>query len=546
MERKAEELAEREHDVLVVGGGILGAMVAWDASLRGLEVALVEQADFASSTSANSLKIVHGGLRYLRSLAPTRARESIRERSAWLRIAPHLVETLPVLVGAHRGSLRRRPVLWAGTRVADLFGFRRNRGLPPERHLPAGRLVSRSECVDLAPELEHPDLTGGLLFYDGQMYNSERLVVETVRAAADEGAVVANYARLIGPLRRGSELVGARVFDRLDGTELEVRARVVVNAAGASTDAVARLLTGHDLNAAPAWTLAMNLVLEGRGHDVAFALPTAQETESRQLFFVPWRGRTLVGTGHYPWDGGPPEAWDHDVVGPYLDRFRSEIGRAWPHGRIPSDAVLDVHAGLLPAERPRKNGPSAAGRLLRRRRVVDHAEHGTPNAITGVSVKYTTARLLAEELTDLVCRKVGRRSRRCATSETPLPGARGPSPAELRSRAIGELEHVLPAEVVEHLLRTYGATYDSVVAHRGWMNDWSRPVAEGSPVIRAQLAHGAIEEMARRPDDLLERRTEVGATARGDDRSQAAARDVLRRVADLRKPSTAAETERRG
>lgn len=543
LERQLDRLTGERHDVLVVGGGVLGAMVAWDASLRGLDVALVEQGDFASATSANSLKIVHGGLRYLQSLNLRRARESIRERSAWLRIAPHLVEPLGVLVGARRDTLRRRPVLGVGSLLSDLLGWDRNRGIVPERRLPGGRILSREECVARAPELSSRDLVGGLLFHDAQMYSSERLVLEAILAASERGAVVVNYARLVGGLRQGGGLVGGRVLDVLGTEELEVRARTVVNAAGAASDAVARMLTGRAVRTVAGRTLAVNLMLEGRGHEVAFGLPTAgDDGAERLLFFVPWRGRTLVGTGHFPWKGGAPETVDRSRLAPYVRRFREQVEAAWPHGPVSEGDVLAVHAGLLPARPRRRPDARPAAGLLRGRRVVDHEADGTPNAFTGISVKYTTARLLAEELVDRLCDRLGMGDRASSTAETPLPGARGAAPSRLRDRAVSELRGQLPVPVIEHLVRTYGVRYDRVLDRSRWMDGWDHRVTPGAPVIRAQLAYGAQEEMGRRPGDLLDRRTELGATGRRGSDSLRVAEAVLREVAGRRTPSAPDET----
>lgn len=533
MKRDLDGLADREHDVLVIGGGVLGAMVARDAAIRGLDVALVEQGDFASAASSNSLKIVHGGLRYLQSLDLRRARESILERSAWLRTAPHLVEPLPVIVGTRRSLTRSRPALGAGMWLADALGWDRNRGLPEDRRLAHGRLLSRRECLRRVPELEDPDLTGAARFDDAYLYSSERLVLEGVEDAARRGAAVANYARFAGAIRdRTGSLVGGRVSDRLGGGELEVRARMVVNAAGGATGKVAERLTGRRQPRVPDYSLAVNLVLDEGSHDAAFGLPTSpEEGDPRQLFVVPWRGRTMVGTGHYilhgarDRDGARPAA---SRVEEAVRRFREEVSAAFGEREIGPDDVLRHHAGLLPLAPG--DGQDAVDRLLSRRQILDHAEQDTPRAVTGISVKYTTARLLAEELVDLVVRRLDVRAPDCSTAETPLPGAPSGSTRALRDRARESLDGRLDARAVDHLVRTYGAGLDRVVAHAGWMDDWDRPVTEGCPVIRGQLAHGAAEEMGQRPEDLLFRRTEVGALGLEDASARRVAADVLRRV----------------
>src|ERR1043166_854658 len=161
MQRSLDALQSTAFDLLVIGGGILGASVARDAALRGLRVARVERGAGGGGTSSNSLRIIHGGLRYLQHLDLRRMRESIRERSMWLRIAPHLVEPLPVLVPTYGWGLRGKSVLRAALAVNDVIAWDRNRTLAPDRRLPAGRAVSRAECLALVPELTGPGLTGG-------------------------------------------------------------------------------------------------------------------------------------------------------------------------------------------------------------------------------------------------------------------------------------------------------------------------------------------------------------------------------------------------
>ena len=204
MKRHGADLAAARFDVLVIGGGIVGACAAWDAARRGLSVALVERGDFGGGASSNSLKIVHGGLRHLQQLALGRVRESNRERAVWLRIAPHLVEPLPVVVPAYGRGAKGRAALRAGVALAGLLGRDLNADLPPDRRLPPGRSLSREEAISLAPELDTPALAGGVLFHDGQMYSSERLLLSVLLGASRAGAVFSNHTEVVAPLRSGT------------------------------------------------------------------------------------------------------------------------------------------------------------------------------------------------------------------------------------------------------------------------------------------------------------------------------------------------------
>ncbi len=215
VKRDLGALAEREHDVVIVGGGIHGVAAAWDAASRGLRVALVEAEDFGSGTSWNSLKTIHGGLRYLQTLDLKRMRESIRERRTLLRIAPALVRPLPFVVPTYGHGPKGREALGLGLWLNDVVSSDRNRGLPAERQIPHGRLLSRREVLDLFPGVPEDGLNGGASWTDAQVESSERLTIGFARAAADAGAVLCNHLAAVAFLRRGAAVTGIRGRDSL-------------------------------------------------------------------------------------------------------------------------------------------------------------------------------------------------------------------------------------------------------------------------------------------------------------------------------------------
>src|SRR5688572_9478977 len=225
MRRNLTDLGGTEHDLLVIGGGIQAACIAWDAALRGLRVALVERDDFGAATSANSLRIVHGGLRYLAHGDLARMRESIRERSALLRVAPGLVEPLPVLVPTGPAGVPGKAAFGAALALTHLLSLNRNHRLDPARRIAAGRILSRAECVRLCPVLDGDDITGGALWYDARMARPERLTLAFVASAADAGAQVANYAEAETFEVSGGTVRSVGVVDRLTGRRYAARAR---------------------------------------------------------------------------------------------------------------------------------------------------------------------------------------------------------------------------------------------------------------------------------------------------------------------------------
>ncbi|HWV55947.1 MAG TPA: glycerol-3-phosphate dehydrogenase/oxidase [Longimicrobiales bacterium] len=508
-------------DVLVIGGGIVGACIARDAAMRGLRVALVEREDFGAGATANSLKIVHGGFRYLQRLDLARARASAREQAAWFAIARHLVEPLPVLVAARPGEFPPLPLL-AG--AAALYGLvsagTRSRlnayGNTPAETTPltgpasrrrasawpGARLLSSDECTAAVPELDAARPAGGLLFHDAILHSPERLVLEVIGSAVDAGAVVLNHVEVESPRRRAGRLIGAQLRDRMSGASASVEARRIVVAAGAWTPRVAALLAGRPVPSTHAYALAMNLVVPVPGQRVAFAVTSHSRSSNgvRRLFAVPWRGRTLIGTAQFAVPGTAPEPVATEA---HIDAFLAELAAASPPVRLRRDDVVLVHAGLLPCD-----SGSDEPRLLTRHRIRTHTDEGVPELISVMSVKLTTARLLAEQVVDRLFRADGRTPPRCRTASTPLAGGVC-DPSTVRNAVRATLPNV-DDDIVDHLARTYGARFREVLRHRSQGLPWMQRVVPDAPVIRAQLDYAASAEGAVTVDDILHRRTELG------------------------------------
>jgi glycerol-3-phosphate dehydrogenase len=522
-------LAASGVDVLVVGGGITGACIAWEATRRGLATGLVERDDYGAGATANCLKIVHGGLRYLQHLDLRRVRQSALERSFWLRSAPHLVDPLPVLLPTYRGRFPSRSALAAALVLNEVFSADRNRGLLPERRIPRARVLSRRECLALEPSLEHPRLTGGVFFHDALMYSPERLTLEVVQAAAAAGAVAANHVAFEAPILEDGRVAGARLRDRLTGEETEVRARWIINATGSFAPSLAGRLAPRPTARYPDYSVALNFVTRKPAPPVAFTAVTGLgegargKKKGRQLFVVPWRDQMMIGTAHLEYRGDPAR---FELAPELVEEFLAEIATASPHLDLARDDISLVHAGLLPLAGPAgPAGPAGAGgiRLLKHHRIVDHAAEGCPGALSVVTVKLTTARQVAREVMDrIVPAAPAARGPEVAL----LPGGRFESLHRLRAEADELYSALLPADVLEHLVRTYGAGYAAVLEHRRLLPDWDERVVPGAPVIRAQVAHAVLAEQARTVDDVLWRRTELGP--RGLDMD--AARQVAERI----------------
>jgi len=513
MVRDIDHLTARTFDVLVVGGGIYGLTIAYDAAQRGLAVALIERADFGSGSSFNHLRTIHGGLRYLQTLDFRRARESTQERRTLARIAPHAVRALPFVLPLHRSLARGTLAMRAAFLLDRILTRDRNRGLPPALHIPPGQVVSRETAIERFPRLPRRGLTGAAIWHDYVTPESDRLTFAWAIAAAAESAVLANCVEAVELLRDGRRVVGVRAANRQNGRAIEISARVTVNATGGAVD---RLLSGWGASTRMPLLKAMNLVTRREGGVEAIG---SRSASGRHLFLVPWRGRAVFGTWESPQPCAADEAapTEGEIAG-----FISELNTAFPSIALEMNDVTLVHRGTVPAV-------LADGRIALQghEQIRDHATDGVDGIVSVAGAKYTTARAVAERVTDTLLMKLRRTAVPCRTAETPLPGGDPPGIAAAIEGARTEHDEDLPAGTRAHLVAAYGSRYRQVLAVAADRSEWRAPVAEDSPVIGAELVWAAREEMVVTLADAVIRRTPLGALGFPGDAPAQRAADIV-------------------
>ena len=499
MIRDLDALTDRIFDVLVVGGGIYGLTIAYDAALRGLSVALVERDDFGSGASFNHLRTIHGGLRYLQTLDLARARESVRERRTIARIAPHAIRPLAFALPLYRSLTRGKMALRAGFALDRLVAFGRNRGVPASHRLPGGRVVSRSHAVQRFPGLRRQGLTGAAVFFDYLMTEPDRLVFSFALAAAGHGAVLANHVEALSPLldaAGGRRVVGVRARDMLSARTLEIASRVTVNATGSAVD---RLLKPLGAVTGIPMLKAMNLVTTRDAGDEALG---GLSPSGRNLFLVPWRDRALFGT----WEGDrvcDPD--DAGVAESDVAAFIVELNQAFPALDLTRADVTLVHHGVVPAVV--RNGRVG---LEGHAQIRDHAVEGIEGILSVAGVKFTTARAVAERITNTLLTKLQHAPVPCRTDATPLPGGAVRDVGLAIADARREFDEGLPTDTIPHLIGAYGSRYRDVMALAADRPDWRTRIAPDSPVIGAELILAARKEMAPTLADIVIRRTPLG------------------------------------
>jgi glycerol-3-phosphate dehydrogenase len=489
-------LADTSFDLLVVGAGIHGAFAAWDAARRGLRVALIDRSDFGAAASANSLKIVHGGFRYLQSGDVGRLRESSRARADLLRLAPHLVTPLPCVMPASRTLPRGRLALGVALAAYETLALGAGSDV-----VPRGRLLDRATYARLAHPLALDDAPGGALWYDGILRSPDRLLLAVVRSAVRDGAIAANYLEALSLRRRGDGAVdGARVRDEA-GREFDVRARMTLLAANAGTPA----LLPRGSATLPPFACACNLVLDPGDRPLprtAVAVPVPGQR--RMLFAVPWRGRLMLGTSQQ-------EAGDAAVLERAADELLAAIDRALPALALSRQDVRLVHRGLL---------PGTADALLDRPVLIDHAARdGIAGLVTMLGVKWTTARGTASRAVSICARRLGATG---TAADRPLLGAE--TGAGLGG---GGAQDDAPS----HLWSRYGTCGRDVTTLAAREPELGAPLAPGGETIGAEVAYAIRAESARHLDDIVMRRTEMGSAGPpASDALEAAARIAAREL----------------
>jgi glycerol-3-phosphate dehydrogenase len=401
MKRNPAVLAGESFDLLVVGGGIVGAGIARDAALRGLRVAIVDQADWSSGTSSRSSKLIHGGFRYLEQGAFHLIAEACRERAILRRVAPHLVKPLPFLFPVYQGGRRSLLTMRLGMTLYDLLALYRN--THPHQTL------SAEAALTAEPTLAPDGLRGAIRFYDCQE-DDARLCVENILHAAALGAVCCNYCRVIALERADQRIESIRLRDQLAGQEFTVRADAVVNAAGPWVERVAGLATdgktGPPVRLSPTKGVHILVPRLTRKHAIAMQ----DRRDGRILFILPWHDCSLVGTTDTDFTGEPADARATDADIAYLLDAISQATRT----TVSRDEILTTFAGIRPLLAGDSKRPSARSR---EHRIVQQAD----NFLTIAGGKYTTYRAMAQEAVDRVYRLLNRRSLPCRTAHEPIP-----------------------------------------------------------------------------------------------------------------------------
>lgn len=495
MQRDLAGMARASLDILIIGGGITGATIAWDASLRGLRVGLLEKQDFAGATTAASSRLIHGGLRYLRNLEFGLVRESLRERRIWQRIAPHMVTPLKFYLPA--ASWRQGMMLRAGLTLYDLLSFDRNRGMSPDKILPGHLALTPAMARAAEPLLEGAAQFGALSYHDCQMQNPERLAFAFLTGAAANGARLANYAQVTHLSGGPGRVSGVRVRDVPGGREYDIAASLIINAAGPWADMIA---------ANGAQPAAVKLRRSKGVHLITRCLSRhaiAVIGHDAHFFILPWRGHSILATTDTPFTDDPDNVRVSETD---IAELLAKVNHGLPAARLARADVLHSYAGLRPlVADPASSGAGTYG-ASRGSEIFDHAkEEGREGLISALGGKWTTSRHLAQQVVDLCLRKLGRPAQPCLTATSPLPGAMPDFP-EFLDDMRRKYPHTGNSRI-EHLARAYGAKMHNIMALILEDAAMAAPLAPHLTETAAEIRYAARHELAITLEDAVFRRT---------------------------------------
>ncbi len=466
--RNPSTAADQTYDLIIVGGGIYGVMLSLESARRGLRSLLIERQDFGGATSHNSLRIVHGGFRYLQKADFHRFYESVNERRWFLQNFPDLVRPLPCLMPLYGKGLRRPPILKTALLMNDAMSFYRNQKIRTDAHLEDGKIISSQQVKQLFPQVDIEGLKGGAVWHDARMPDSQRLLISLLRWACSLGATALNYVEAKQILTENNRVIGVVAEDQLTGETYEYKATKLVNAAGPWCQ---ELAAQFDQNSANLFhkSIAWNVLFDRKTLS-EYALAVEPKKADAQTYFLhPWKGRLLAGTIHGVWSkeiGYRPQPSPEE-----LKEFIDNLNLAIPGLNVSENDVLRIYSGLLPAAKPGSNA------LAVREVIFNHTKPQGAYSICGV--KFTTSRLVAEKTINQVF-----------PNTTPVSSTVAPPDAVQKPRGIfdydwypdpkddrwqTELKELIKAESVHHL--------DDLILRRTSLGDNPERAMKIAPIL---------------------------------------------------------------
>lgn len=515
---------ERCFDVLIIGGGATGSGCALDASVRGLNVALVEQSDFAAGTSSRSTKLIHGGVRYLEAAFLrfdyrmfALVNEALQERSHMLQAIPYLNSPIPIMIPIYESW--KIPYMWLGTKVYDFIAGRR-------RFVPPSHFINKSEALYRFPMLDEAGLKGAIVYYDGQM-NDSRMNLMIAMTAAQNGAAIGNHTKVLHLLKtEEGKVCGARVLDEITEEEYDIKAKVVVNATGPFADAI-RKMAEPEISEIIKPAGGVHVVLPDHFCPDNMGLIVPKTKDGRVLFFLPWEGGTLSGTTDHIADiSMTPEPTDEEID------FILEESNRYLNRTITRGDVKAAWCGLRPLVLD-PNAPPGDTKSISREHVVEVLD--SSGLITIAGGKWTTYRQMAEDAIDTAVKMGKFEVPACSTCNMQLLGADrvGVICGHKFDRVAVTLrnDYNMSKDLSAHLTHNYGTRALQIAEITKANPSLRRPIHNKHVFIAAEVIFAVKQEYALSIEDVVARRMRLAFV---DSRAAAESLPTVARImADL-------------
>jgi len=517
MERFIENYSGEKFDLVVIGGGITGAAVAYDAASRGLSVALLEKQDFGCATSAATSKLIHGGFRYLANFELGLVRESLKERRTLSNIAPNFVYPKAGILACYGKKATDKPtVIKAGMTLYDVLSFDKTLTWDKSKKIPLHRMLTPKEVLARETNVRSKGLIGGALYYDCASLCPERLTLAFIKSAVKEGAKVANYAKVEGFLLSGNgKIRGVRVKDLIRDKSVEIEGTITINCGGPWADIILNMLDDKDAGKKLRRSEGIHLITGKLVGDHAVMCASAK---GGHFFLIPWRGHTLIGTTDKEYIGDPD---DFKVTRSAIEELIEDVNNGFGQEPLRYEDVLYTYGGLRPLVEDQTKGSYESSRKYE---IYDNGKDGFEGLITVEGGKYTTSRSLAEKVMQIIAKKLDRNLGKCVTAKRYLAGCDIKDINGFIERIKKENEG-FAENTLEWLGRHYGTEYQKVIDLSREKRFPADPLDQDGE-IPAQVLYAIREEMACTLKDIIFRRTGLGTLGDPGDEAVKAAAEI--------------------
>ncbi|GBF51892.1 glycerol-3-phosphate oxidase [Leptospira ryugenii] len=491
----------REYDIIIVGGGITGANILWDATLRGYRCLLLEKSDYASGTSQATSKLIHGGLRYLKNLEFSLVRESLRERRILAKITPHAMRPMGFLIPIR--SLYAKLILWAGMFLYNLFSFDRNEEILDEVKIPRYIWNSFEETIYKSPNIHPKNVIGSFQYYDYLNVNPERHTCEFIFSAKKKGAHAYNYAKVSSISKTFSgKAYQVKIDDSISGETIYTQTKVLINSAGPWADYI-DALAGIPTDTKIIRSKGIHAVVRNICDKECVV---AQKRDGSHLFVIPWRNRTIIGTTDVRYDQHPDQ---FSVTEKDLQELIDDINYAYGFSNLTLNDIVYFYGGLRPLVED-TNHKDETYSASRKAEIFHYNKDGYPGVFAALGGKYTTSRSVAEKIVNQIDIYFGYTDKVCKTKDELLIGAYQKPRLEL----IRELQAKFPkvsGRKIEILTFRYGTIAEKMLAKPG---KYEIPLANGEIFFEEEIDYLCEEEEIIKASDLFFRRSGIGTVGR--------------------------------